>query len=105
MLGDWKRACALRTLVDSALAGSQAFASFFSAPVSFDDSGNAMTSTTTQKPKTTHLVKLPAGVSASLFTRSTDSPSARRARPGPRPAPPTATPEPTGAPGHTGHRA
>src|SRR6266487_6209499 len=64
MFGDWKRDCTSRTLVDSALAGSHVFASFFSAPISFDDSGAAITSTTTQKPTTTHLVQLPAGISA-----------------------------------------
>src|SRR5215468_1777897 len=67
MFGDWKRDCTSRTLVDSALAGSHALASFFSAPVSFDDSGRAITSTTTQKPTTTHLVQLPAGISVSLL--------------------------------------
>src|SRR6516164_49492 len=74
MLGDWKRACALRTLVDSALAGSHALALFFSAPISFDDRGSAITSTTTQKPITTHLVQLPAGMSASFFTPFINSP-------------------------------
>src|SRR6266571_197604 len=67
MLGDWKRACTLRTLVDSAFGGSQALASFFSAPMSFADSGNAITSTTSQKPTTIHLVQLPAGISVSLL--------------------------------------
>src|SRR5436190_22438607 len=67
MFGDWKRDCTLRTWVDSAFAGSQALASFFSAPVSFDESGNAITSTTSQKPTTTHLVQLPAGISVSLL--------------------------------------
>src|SRR5262245_16427899 len=67
MLGNWKRSCTLRTLVDSAFAGSQALASFFSAPVSFDESGSAITSTTSQKPTTTHLVQLPAGISVSLL--------------------------------------
>src|SRR6516165_1960679 len=74
MLGDWKRACSFRTLVDSALAGSHALASFFSAPISFDDRGSVITSTTTQKPTTTHLVQLPAGISASFFTPFIDSP-------------------------------
>src|SRR5215472_3502848 len=64
MLGDWNWDCTSRTLVDSASAGSQALASFFSAPVSFDDSGKAITSTTSQKPTTTHLVQLPAGIAA-----------------------------------------
>ena len=74
ILGDWKRSCAFRTLVDSAAPGSQYFASFFSAPVSFFDSGKARTSTTTQKPTTTHLVQLPAGISAIFFSLSIDSP-------------------------------
>src|SRR5215470_1985159 len=67
MLGDWKRACTSRTLVDSAPAGSQALALFFSAPISFPESGNAITSTTSQKPTTIHLVQLPAGISVSLL--------------------------------------
>src|SRR5215831_4318768 len=53
-----------RTLVDSAPAGTHCDVSFFSAPVSFADSGNVITSTTTLKPTTTHLVQLPAGISA-----------------------------------------
>src|SRR5262249_36247357 len=67
MFGDWKRDCTSRTLVDSAFAGSHALASFFSAPVSFPDSGSAITRTTSQKPTTTHLVQLPAGISVSLL--------------------------------------
>jgi len=67
MLGDWKRACTSRTLVDSAPAGSQALALFFSAPMSFPDSGRAITSTTSQKPTTIHLVQLPAGISVSFL--------------------------------------
>src|SRR5215510_1606295 len=67
MLGDWKWDCTSRTLVDSAPAGTHCDGSFFSAPISFDDSGNVITSTTTQKPTTTHLVQLPAGISASLL--------------------------------------
>src|SRR6266536_888680 len=74
MLGDWKRACRSRTLVDSALAGSHALASFFSAPVSLADSGKATTSTTTQQPTTSHLVQLPAGISAILLALLIDSP-------------------------------
>src|SRR5215831_6804765 len=74
MFGDWKRDCTSRTLVDSAFAGSQALASFFSAPVSFDDSGSAITSTTSQKPTTTHLVQLPAGISAAFLATLIDSP-------------------------------
>src|SRR5258706_13971989 len=64
MLGDWICDWTSRTLVDAALAGSQAFASFFPAPVSFPDSGNATTSPTSQKTTTTHLVQRPAGISA-----------------------------------------
>src|SRR6266516_5131244 len=75
MLGDWKCACTSRTLVDSAPAGSHAFASFFSAPMSLLDSGSVMTSTTTQKPTTTHLVQLPAGISAAFRSLLIDSPS------------------------------
>src|SRR5215470_8922214 len=71
--GDWKRDCTSTTLVDSALAGSHVFASFFSAPISFDDSGTVTTSTTTQKPTTTHLVQLPARTSACLLSLLTDS--------------------------------
>src|SRR6266498_4407452 len=77
MLGDWKCACRSRTFVDSALAGSHAFASFFSAPVSFDDSGKATTTTTTQKPTTSHLVLLPAGISAILRSLLIGSPGFR----------------------------
>src|SRR5262245_9742821 len=90
IFGDWKRDWMSRTLVDSALAGSHVFASFFSAPVSFDDSGRVTTSTTTQKPTTTHLVQLPAGISAILLSLLTDStprdPPAAASLPGPRPA-------------------
>src|SRR4029077_17029073 len=74
MLGDWKRACTSRTLVDSALAGSHAFASFFSAPVSFADSGDATTSTTSQKHTTSHLVQLPARTSAARLPMLIDPP-------------------------------
>src|SRR5215831_19847119 len=73
IFGDWKCDWTSRTLVDSALAGSHVFASFFSAPISFDDSGRVTTSTTTQKPTTTHLVQLPAGISAILLSLLTDS--------------------------------
>ena len=52
--------------MDSAFAGSHDLASFFSAPVSFPASGNVMTSTASQKPTTTHLVQLPAGISAAF---------------------------------------
>ena len=74
MLGDWKCDCRSRTWVDSALAGSQALASFFSAPISLFDSGKATTTTTSQKPTTSHLVQLPAGISAILLALLIDSP-------------------------------
>src|SRR5215471_14715292 len=67
MLGDWKWDCTSRTLVDSAPVGTHCDGSFFSAWFSFLDSGNVITSTTTQKPTTTHLVQLPAGISVSLL--------------------------------------
>ncbi len=76
MFGDWKRACTSRTLVDSAFAGSQAFASFFCAPVSFPASGNATISTMPQKATTSHLVQLPAGTSAILRALPIDTPLA-----------------------------
>src|SRR6266567_8379292 len=79
MLGDWKCDCTSRTLVDSALPGSQYFRSFFSAPVSFLDSGKARTSMTTQKPTTTHLVQLPAGISAIFLSLLIDAPRFPRA--------------------------
>src|SRR5262252_792795 len=78
MFGDWKRDCTLRTLVDSALPGSQALASFFSAPMSLLDSGKARTRMTSQKPTTTHLVQLPAGISAILLRLLIDSLRCRR---------------------------
>src|SRR6516165_4625909 len=73
-LGDWTRASASRTLVDSAPAGTHCDVSFFSAPLSFFDSGKASTSTTTQKPTTTHLVQLPAGISAIFRSLLIDPP-------------------------------
>src|SRR6516165_5915673 len=73
MFGDWKRDWTSRTLVDSALPGSHALASFFSAPMSLLDSGKARTSMTSQKPTTTHLVQLPAGISAILLRLLIDS--------------------------------
>src|SRR2546430_4672183 len=75
MLGDWKCDCRSRTLVDSALAGSQALASFFSAPMSLFDNGNATTTTTSQKPTTSHLVQLPAGISAIRLAPLIDPPA------------------------------
>jgi hypothetical protein len=50
VLGGWKRDRRSTTLVDSAPAGSQAFASFFSGSVSLADSGKVITRATTQKP-------------------------------------------------------
>src|SRR5215813_14618330 len=78
MFGDWKRDCTARTLVDSALPGSHALASFFSAPLSLVDSGKARTRMTSQKPTTTHLVQLPAGISAILLRLLIDFPRWRR---------------------------
>ena len=75
MLGDWKRDCTSRTLVDSALAGSQALASFCSAWVSLLDSGKATTITTSQKPTTSHLVQRPTGISATFLSLLIDSPA------------------------------
>src|SRR5580704_7433540 len=57
--GDWNRDCRARTLVDSALAGSQAEESFFSAPVSLPASGPATATTISQKTRTAHLVRRP----------------------------------------------
>src|SRR6516165_9831183 len=73
-LGDWTRASTSRTLVDSAPAGTHCEVSFFSAPLSFFDSGKATTSTTTQKPTTSHLVQLPVGISAILRSVLTGPP-------------------------------
>src|SRR6516162_7601079 len=54
----------LRTWVDSAFGGSQDEASFFSAPVSFPDSGPATATMTSQNTSTSHLVRRPAGAYA-----------------------------------------
>src|SRR5215470_9795028 len=54
----------LRTWVDSAFDGSQDEASFFSAPVSFPDSGPARATITSQNTSTSHLVRRPAGAYA-----------------------------------------
>src|SRR5262245_15852870 len=59
--GDWNDDCSFSTLVDSALAGSQACASFFSAPVSFPDSDPATAATISQNTRTAHLLRRPAG--------------------------------------------
>src|SRR6185437_10519611 len=62
------------TLVDSAFAGSQDLAWFFSAPVSLPASGKAATSTTSQNPSTTHLVHFPVGTCAAFRANSMQSP-------------------------------
>src|SRR5215510_3554374 len=85
MLGDWKRASASRTLVDSAPAGTHCDVSFFSAPLIFVDSGKVTASTATQKPTTSHLVQLPAGISAIFRSVLIDSPSGCPGRCLPRP--------------------
>ena len=61
-LGDtnWERR--FSTCVDSARGGSQAWASFFSAPVSFPESGPASATRTSQNTSTSHLVLRPAGM-------------------------------------------
>src|SRR6266436_7819015 len=61
MFGDWKADCSFSTCVDSALAGSQDWASFFSAPVSFPDSGPATAAMISQNTRTAHLVRRPPG--------------------------------------------
>src|SRR4249919_1973167 len=84
MLGDWKCDCRSTTLADSAFEGSQALASFFSAPISLFDSGKAATTTTSHKPTTSHLVQLPAGISAirlSLLIAFPQIPGSRLPRP------------------------
>ena len=48
-----------RTCVDSAFAGSQAEASFFSAPISFPDSGPATATMISQPTSTSHLARRP----------------------------------------------
>ena len=62
MLGDWNRDCTSSTLVDSAAAGSQADASFFSAPVSLPASEPSTATTISQKTRTAHLVRRPLGM-------------------------------------------
>src|SRR6266699_946131 len=62
MLGDWNRDCTSSTLVDSALAGSQADALFFSTPVSLPPSGPITATMTSQKTRTAHLVRRPPGM-------------------------------------------
>src|ERR1700691_3575809 len=69
MFGDWKRDCRSRTLVDSALAGSQAEESFFSAPVSLPDNGAATATMISQKTSTAHLVRRPLATPAIPRTR------------------------------------
>src|SRR5947209_6944311 len=59
MLGDWKRDCTFSTWVDSALGGSQADASFFSAPLSLPASEPSTATMISQKTRTAHLVRRP----------------------------------------------
>src|SRR6201995_4161612 len=61
-LGDTTFDRSARPCVDSALAGSHDWASFFSAPVSLPDSGPASATTTSQNTSTSHLVRRPAGI-------------------------------------------
>ena len=61
-LGDTTFDRSASTCVDSALGGSHDWASFFSTPVSFPDSGPATATTTTQNTSTSHLVRRPAGI-------------------------------------------
>src|ERR1700729_2612026 len=91
MLGDWKAACRFTTCVDSALAGSQAEASFFSAFVSLPASGPAAAMTMTQKTRTSHLVRRPPGTRPRARMVFIGLPLDRRqfvaaVRDGPRPA-------------------
>ena len=58
-LGDWIFDWRFNTWVDSALAGSQDDASFFSAPVSLPDSGPASATMISQKTTTAHLARRP----------------------------------------------
>src|SRR6185437_3875579 len=67
-LGDTTFDRSASTCVDSALGGSHDWASFFSAPVSFPDSGPATTTTTSQNTSTSHLVRRPAGTAAIAFS-------------------------------------
>src|SRR6266705_690599 len=60
---NWERS--FRTSVDSAFGGSHDWASFFSAPVSFPDSGPATTTMTSQNTSTSHFVRRPAGLPTS----------------------------------------
>src|SRR5712691_826770 len=60
-LGDWNCDCRASTLVASALAGSHACASFFSAPISLPASGPATARMTIHRTRTAHLVRRPAG--------------------------------------------
>src|SRR6266568_3364024 len=61
-LGDWNCDSRASTLVDSALAGSHACASFFSAPISLPASGPAAARMMIHRTRTAHLVRRPAGM-------------------------------------------
>src|SRR4051794_10208211 len=76
VLGDWNAVCRSRTFVDSALPGSQFFASFFSALVSLPASGPAAATSTTQKSSTSHLVRRPTMIR--VATLDTSEPPVRR---------------------------
>ena len=60
--------------MDSALGGSHAEASFFSAPISFPESGPATATTTSQNTSTSHLVRRPAGTPTIALTLLTPDP-------------------------------
>ena len=55
--GEANAACASSTWVDSALPGSQVFASFFCAPVSLPASGAETATTTSQNSRTTYFIR------------------------------------------------
>jgi hypothetical protein len=63
-----------RTSVDSAFAGSQAEVSFFSAPVSFPDSGPATATMISQPTSTSHLARRPADAVAIPRRKLTSGP-------------------------------
>src|SRR5215472_2379085 len=84
MPGGWRRVWTSTTLVDSALAGSHWAVSFFSACLSFSDSGTATAITITHKPTTSHLVQRPAGISAIFLRLLIASPRVSPGRPLPQ---------------------
>src|SRR5450631_477425 len=70
---DWNCCDARTTLVDSALPGSHAVASFFSAPMSKPDGPATSAATMTQKISTAHFDLRPAGNHASVPTSAVRS--------------------------------